>query len=533
MPTVTGLLARFAESKPDAPAIIHDDRKISASDLLNLSQRLAAGLKSLGVEEGDRVALWLPNVPAYLALTFACARIGAITVAVNTRFRAAEVEDIVGRSGAKVLVLWPGFKQIPFLDILAGIESAALTELETIVVYSEDDGEPDVPDLPFAVVPYATLEGHAPLTDDIATENTPCNIFTTSGTTKAPKFVLHRQFAMARHGEEVVKAFGYDRPDTVLLQALPLCGVFGYAQAMATVAAQAPMVMLAAFDGDMAATLIRRHEVTDFNGTDDMIDRLLAAVDPAFDRPFPTVRAVGYAAFNQALEDIVERAGNVGLTLFGLYGMSEVQALYARQPADAPLDMRRRAGGLFTSSDADARIRDPDTGKILPRGETGELELKGPSLMVGYFRNAEATAEALHSDGFLRTGDLGYLAPKEEGGGFVFLTRMGDVLRLGGFLVAPAEIETYLQEHSAVNGAQVVAVPTEKGARPVGFVVANPGQQVSEQGLIDHCKSGLAAFKVPVRVQVLQEFPATVSANGVKIQRHKLRQMAEALLAEA
>jgi fatty-acyl-CoA synthase len=533
MPTVTGLLTDFTDAKPDALAIYYGGSTVTAAELQALSQRLAAGLRSLGVIEGDRIAVWLPNCPAYLALCFACARIGAIVVAVNTRFRSAEIEDIVGRSGAKVLVLWPGFKQIAFLDILAGIDPAKLIELETVIVYDEGGGSDGGPSLPFATVSYDELSGSEPLNTDLATDDTPCSIFTTSGTTKAPKFVLHRQYSIARHAQLVAPAMGYDRPGTVMLQALPLCGVFGYAQAMATVAARAPMVMLPAFDAGEAADLINRHQVTDFNATDDMIDRLLGATDPAVETPFPSLRAVGYAAFNQALEDIIERADAKGITLFGLYGMSEVQALFARQPADAPIDMRRRAGGLFTAPDAEARVRDPETGKILPRGEAGELELKGPSLMVGYFRNAEATAEALHSDGFLRTGDLGYVVPREEGDGFVFLSRMGDVLRLGGFLVAPAEIESYLQEHHTVDGAQVVAVSTEKGVRPVAFVVADKGTTIDEDALIAHCKAGLASFKVPVRIQALDEFPATVSANGVKIQRHKLREMAAALVATA
>src|SRR6478736_10202908 len=136
-PDVWTLLAEWAEQTPDAPAFLHGEKTISFSQLHEQSLRAAHGLADLGVGPGDRVALWLPNVPAYPILYFACARLGAIAVAVNTRYRAVEVADIVGRSGAKVLACAPGFRRIDFLSILAGIEPAALDRLSAIVTVGE------------------------------------------------------------------------------------------------------------------------------------------------------------------------------------------------------------------------------------------------------------------------------------------------------------------------------------------------------------------------------------------------------------
>src|ERR1700751_11476 len=139
---VWSLLANRAEETPDAPAVVHDDRTISFAELHERSLRAAQGLADLGVGPGDRVALWLPNVPAYLFLYFACTRLGAIAVAVNTRFRAVEVADIVGRSGATVLACAPGFRRIDFLSILAEVDPHALDKLAAIVIVGDEPATP-------------------------------------------------------------------------------------------------------------------------------------------------------------------------------------------------------------------------------------------------------------------------------------------------------------------------------------------------------------------------------------------------------
>jgi fatty-acyl-CoA synthase len=519
------LLANLAEETPDAPALLHGERTISFAELHERSLRTAQGLADLGVGPGDRVALWLPNVPAYLFLYFACARLGAIAVAVNTRYRAVEVADIVGRSGAKVLACAPGFRRIDFLSILAEVDPQALDKLAAIVIVGDEPAMPPAAIERLRRVPFDRLLSRARFGVSHAAPNAPCNIFTTSGTTSAPKFVLHRQGAIATHAQEVARAFGFDAPETLTLSILPLCGVFGFNQTLTTLAAGKPCVLVESYEIEEIARLIAQHRPSTLLGSDDMIARLLELVPG--EKPFPSVKWMGYAGFNAALENIAEMAETRGLILRGPYGMSEVQALYAIQPIDAPVAQRKKGGGVVSSAFAHVRVRDPETGELLGVGRPGALECAGPSLMVGYWGNEKATAEALTKDGYVRTGDLGQL---EADGSFTFLSRMGDVLRLSGFLVNPLEIEMHIQKLPAIEGCQTIAVAGPAGVRAVSFVMLKPGVALDEAEVIAHCKRGLANYKVPLRVFAIDDFPKTPSPNGFKIQRAKLREMAEARL---
>jgi len=486
---------------------------------------VATAFARLGIGPGDRVALWLPNVSAWLSCFFACARLGAIAVSVNTRFRAQEVADIVERSGARLLVYWPGFKGIDFSSILSEA-GAGLERVEALVAYAEAEAvDPDrVAGKP--VLAYATLAAAPPRARDDASADAGCVMFTTSGTTKAPKFVLHNQRAVVAHAHDVAQGFGLDA-DAVMLLVPPLCGVFGFCCAMGALAAGRPLVMRPAWDPAQAAADIAAHRVTHANATDGAIAQLLAqsTAQPAF----PSVRFFGTAAFDPALDDIVERAERRGLALVGLYGASEVQALFARQDARAPLAERRLAGGRPVSPAARVRSRDPESGRILTHGEAGELEFLAPdSRMVEYFGNPEATRAAIGDDGFYRSGDLGYTTAD---GRFVFLTRMGDSLRLGGFLVSPLEIESAAQEVPGIAACQVVGVPGDAGLVPIAFVILAPGVALDEAAVRAQLGARLAKFKVPQRVFAIDAFPVTPGANATKIQKGKLRDMALARLA--
>jgi fatty-acyl-CoA synthase len=283
--------------------------------------------------------------------------------------------------------------------------------------------------------------------------------------------------------------------------------------------------MYPAFDAGEAARAVQRHSITHTNATDEMIHQMLAAASEP--EPFPSVHFFGYGAFSPALADLPRRADARGLRLVGLFGMSEVQALMARQSEAAPLPERALGGGRPVACEARVRARDPESGEILAPGVAGELEFDVPSIMAGYFENEKANRDAFTADGWFRSNDLGYTTAD---GRFVFVARLGDALRLSGFLVSPAEIEDVLLEHAAVESAQVVGAETAAGVKPVAFVIPKSDADFEEQALIAHCAARIAKFKVPLRVWALESFPVTPGANATKIQKAKLRELAQELL---
>jgi fatty-acyl-CoA synthase len=514
---------------PDRPAVLAAGGGVTTfGDLAEASNRAASGLRALGVARGTRVGIYLPNLPEWLVLALACARLGAVAVAINTRFRGREVGDIVRRARCAVLAMAPGYRGGAHGEALRQADPASLSGLRALVAVGGAAAAGASP-AGIPVTAYADLAAggdRAPVRD--GRPDDPVAIFTTSGTTSAPKLVLHGQGRVAGHAADVARAFGLEAEDTVGMVAVPLCGVFGFSLVVPLLHAARPMVLMEAFAAAEAVALAREHRATTMIGTNEMLDHMLdASPEP---RPLPSLRFFGHANFNPALVELPRKAESRGVLLRGLFGMSETLALFAAQPADAPLERRALAGGLPVSVDARVRAADPDTGEVLAAGEPGEIQVAAPSLMLGYDGDEAATAAAFTPDGYFRTGDLGYAT---EDGGFVHLTRMGDALRIGGYLVNPAEIEDVLLQDPSVAAAQVVEVARREGVRPVAFVVpAAPGHPVDEAALIARCRSGLAVFKAPVAVFAIGEMPTAEGPNGVKVRRGELRRMAAARLAE-
>lgn len=534
MPDVGLSIPAFAASS--ASSINFRGRTVSVASLADESVHAAQALTALGIGRGDRIALWLPNCPEWFTLFFAAARIGAIAVMVNTRYRSTEVADIINRSGAKALFLWPGFRGIDFPAILADIPSEDLAALEVIVSVSPDQSAEEtskapVPDiaghqsLSFAdfVALDAGVDSAWPVSeadragDDVA-------IFTTSGTTSKPKFVLHSQQNTTRHAADVAASFGMAADGAPLLQTLPLCGVFGFCQAMATIAAGRRMILEEAFSASVAVAAIRAEAVSHFFATDDMLHAML---DLDEDRQgLRSLEMVGFAAFNGDPGLLMDRCDAHGVPLVGLYGMSEVMALFAAQPVEADRAQRILGGGRLVCPETRVRVRDPETGNLLGMNQIGALEIKSPNQMLGYFQNEEATAQTIDEDGYIRTGDAGYL----DDVGFAFVARMGDALRLGGFLVAPEEIMAVIDQMPSVSASQVVSVTIDGKSRCAAFVIPRQGRTVMSEDVIRHCAAKLASFKTPVAVWFVEAFPTTPSPNGTKVQRRKLQDLAQARL---
>lgn len=521
--TLNSLLARLVSACGGATALISGRAAVTFAELERNVRALAGGLAELGISRGDRVAVWLPNVPAWVELELALARLGAIAVAINTRYRRHEVEDIVGRSRARVLVLQPQLGDVDYLSLLEQCDAARLGALETLVL---------IHDVPAGrvkgrrAVSYRALLARDAHDADDGRPDLPCNVFTSSGTTSAPKLVLHSQAAIAGHALAVADAFTYRRsPAAVVLGMLPFCGVFGFNTVMGALAAGRPCVLLPAFDAGQAVDAIERYRVTHTVGTDEMYRRIFAAAAPP--SRIASLKEGAFAAFGGDAVELVSRGEALGIKLFQTYGSSEVQALMAYAPPGSGPERWALGGGVPSSPDTSVRIRDPESGTLVANGERGEIEIKGCNVMVGYIDNPDAEKRAFTADGYVRTGDLGYMEGPRQ---FVYLARIGDALRLGGFLVNPREIEEFLERDETVAAAQVVAVDTARGPRPVAFVVPAPGARPDEATLIRDCAADMARFKVPKRVVALERFPTTSSANGEKIQKAKLREMAQALI---
>ena len=351
MRTIPELLAHAAATAGDT--VIHcPDGDITYAAREAETRRVAAGLARLGVGPGDRVGFWLPNLRAYLGLYGACGRLGAIAVAMNTRFRRTEIEDVLRRTQPKVLAFVPSIGRADHMEILGGVDPALLSGLAGAVQCG--GGDPVEIDGP-SVVSYDQLNGHPPLDTVRGGPDSACNIFTTSGTTSLPKFVLHNQEQVVRHAGDVARALDMAAPGTMVMQSLPFCGVFGFIYLMGTLAVGAPTVLPMIFEARESAEIMLRHGVTHVAGGDDMFIRLMAEGDRLTDgaeSPFPALRFCPYASFNAALADLPKTAYSRGFPLVGPYGMSEVFSFFSLRRMDDPEAIRTEGGGFPVNAEA-------------------------------------------------------------------------------------------------------------------------------------------------------------------------------------
>ncbi|MGI4813000.1 MAG: AMP-binding protein [Janthinobacterium lividum] len=508
----------------DAQLLSVDGKQVTFGQMRQQAAAIARGLKASGLARGDTLALWLPNVAEWIAVTLACSRLGVAAVSLNPRWSDKEVGDLISRAACKAVVLAPHYRDGAALKALRAVERSKLASLALVIVYGDAPVEPVLNDIAQIGLAELAQTGGAEVED--GQPDDPILITATSGTTSLPKLVLHVQRSVCRHAADVARVAGLlDDADTRMLLGVPFCGAYGYTIAVSTLYAQRPLIVMDVFDPAAAGALIREHAITHMLGTNDMLDKLLDAAPGA--RPFPSLRLFGHANFVPSLNAMPPKAEAAGVLIRGFFGMSELLAGFAVQPADAPLARRAEAGGVPTCAQATFVIRDPDTGRDLADGEVGELLARTPNRMREYLNNPSANAAAFTDDGYFRTGDLAYRLPE---GGFNFVSRMNDVLRIGGYLVSPIEIEEVIESDAAVDSCQVVAVLAPQGVRPVAFVVARAGQVPDEATLLQHCREKLAVYKVPIRIFPISEVPMVDSPNGPKVKRNALRDLALQLL---
>ncbi|MDB5686002.1 MAG: Fatty-acyl-CoA synthase, partial [Rhizorhabdus sp.] len=458
----------------------------------------------------------------WLIVTFGAALAGVTVVSMNIRLGAKELADLVSRTSARALIYSADALGGRCVETLSAVDPTALASVESVFRVGTERrwvaSGMDVVD--FADAMAGDLDAGPA---ELSHPDDPCLIIATSGTTGLSKLIVHLQGRVARHMSGIARAAGLDEPDTTNLVTMPFCGGYGYTLLMSAMAAGQTTVIADGFDAIGTADLIRRHDVTHTGGTNDMLLNMLKADGRA--DPFPSLRTYSHANFTPSLIEMPAEAERRHVKIRGGYGLSELLALVALQPIDADLDQRAQAGGVLVDDGASFRILDPDTGMTVVDGDVGEIQIFTPNAMAGYLDDPAATAATFTEDGYLRTGDLGRRLPD---GRLNFDSRRHDVLRIGGYLVAPAEIEDLILAMEGIAACQVVAVNLRAGVRPVGFVVAD--STFDEQAVIATCRDKLAKYKIPVRIFRIPEFPSTDGPNGKKVKRNELRDMATQLL---
>ena len=504
-------LCPLLDGRPPESAVAIDAgaQVVTTAQLRQRALAVAATLREAGVDAGagagarvgagDCVAVWLPNWPDALAWQFGASAVGAHVIGINTRYNVGEVRHVLRRARPKVLAVADGFHG---LDLLGRLRQAV----------EEDPGSDPVPVPAVVAVPAvgdraAAGETEAASGQGLAGDDGGDELavaFTTSGSTGAPKLAAHKASAVVEHARRDAEAIGI-QPGDVVLCALPLSGVFGFSTAMAAIAGGGTCLLEPVFDERAVLADMARWRATHVVGGDDMVGRLAGSWRG---EDLTSWRWLGLADFAGRAREVAEWAlREFGTRTSGVYGSSEVFALTALWPPEEPPPRRWRGGGRLVSPRMEARVAD------------GELQMRGPNVVDAYLGDPDANP--FTADGWFRTGDL---AEIDDDGAITFICRMGDALRLRGFLVDPAEIEQRLAGHESVRAAKVVGVRGARGDEAVGFVVADV--HVDGETLREWCAQTLAGFKVPADVYVIDEMPVTSGTNGTKIKAATLREWA-------
>lgn len=463
---------------PDKLAVLSDDRAISYAELDRLADGFAAGLMARGVQPGDRVAARLPNSIEYIALIHAVARVGAILVPLNTRLTDAEVAYQIGLTEPKI--------EIRDWRLEIGADDGRQT---TDVSLAELTQSPNHP----------------------VTLSSPQSIVFTSGTTGRPKGAVLTFDNHLSSANASAYRIGIDVNDR-WLSCLPLYHVGGLAVVFRSCLYGTAIVLHPRFDVDAFHASLDRDRVTLTSLVPTMLHRLLQSRKAPWPESLRLVLLGGAAA----TPELLAAAWDAGLPVAPTYGLTEASSQVATAlPADAQGKPGTVGKPLFGT---EVRIVD-DAGRELPAGEIGEVTVRGPQVMAGYYRNDAATARTIRA-GRLHTGDLGYV----DGDGDLFLVqRRSDLIVTGGENVYPAEVEAILRAHPAVAEACVVGVPdAEWGQRVAAAVQVHPGAALAESDLLVFCRERLAGYKVPRQVRFVAELPQTASG---KIERRRVAEL--------
>jgi fatty-acyl-CoA synthase len=522
--TVGRLLTQLAASLPGDEALVYADRNLrwSFSELEREARLIARGLIGAGVRRGDRVAVWATNVPEWIVLQFALAKIGAILVTVNTSLRAREVDYLLRQSQASVLFTIAGFKGV---DYIAELREAHPPNLP--VFFIGDNCPPDL-------TPYESLRALAAGVSEALLDERESSIGVddvinmqyTSGTTGFPKGVMLSSRNIVNNGYWIGEGLAYTPADRLCL-CVPLFHCFGCVLGvLAAYTHGACLCPLEFFEPRRALEVVDREKCTALYGVPTMF--LAELEHPEFDRFDTSTLRTGIMAGALCPEPLMRRVIDTmhlpELTI--VYGLTETSPGLTQTPRDADLIERTQTVGRVMP-ETELRIVDPHTGAEVASGADGELWARGYAVMKGYYEMPDATAAAITPDGWLRSGDQASI----DADGRVRITgRIKDIIIRGGENIAPKEVEDVLRTHPSIADASVYAVTSEFFGEEVAAAVRlHPGGAIDADEVRAFCRDRIAKFKIPRYVRIVDAFPLTASG---KIQKFRLREAHEATLSE-
>ncbi len=527
-------LDRWAAQTPDKDFIVYPDRglRFSYATFNERVDNLAKSLLYLGIRKGDKVGIFANNVPDWLTYFFATAKIGGVLVTINTNYRTHELEYLVKNSDLHTLCLVNGWRDSDYVQMIFDLvpelkesqrgflKSEKFPELKNVIFMGPEKhrGMYNTPEL--------LLLGKQ-LDDQIleeAASKVDCrdvvNMQYTSGTTGFPKGVMLTHHNILNNGNATASCMNFSA-DERLCVCVPLFHCFGCVLALCSVITQGgTMVMVENFDPLTVLASVQKEKCTALHGVPTMfIAELNHPMFSLFDlSSLRTGIMAGSLCPIETMNNVMEKMNMKELII--VYGLTESSpGMTATRVSDSPQVRSTTVGKAYPS--VEVKVADPETGKELLPGQQGELCCRGYNVMKGYYKNEDATANAIDQDGWLHSGDLGVM---DENGYFRVTGRIKDLIIRGGENIYPREIENYLYTNPAVESVEVVGVASEKYGEEVGaFIKVKAGFELKEEDVIDFCRGQIARFKVPKYIFFVNEFPMTASG---KIQKYKLRDMA-------
>lgn len=493
------ILDQLAAERPDDPAIVYAGTTRTWSEFAERVRRAAAALRAAGLAPGDRIAVLDLNHPSCIELTLACARIGTSNAVVNFRLAPPEIVYVINDATARILFVGPEF---------AGAAEqlrSAIPGVERILPIGGDADEYE-----------AWLAAHEP--DDEVYPAAPDDCFVqlyTSGTTGFPKGAMLTHRGMLAHATNVMVDFELTGEGRVQV-AMPLFHVGGTSYSLLAIAAGAQIHLLRLPDPTAILDQIENDRITHTFLVPALL-AVIAGLPGVADRDFSSVQALSYGASPMPLPVLRACLKLFPGVMHQVYGMTEacgvVSSLGPEDHENPAVEHRLISAGTPTHG-VRIEIRDPATGEPVPVGEDGEIWVHTDQLMAGYWDKPDATAAAITSDGWLRSGDGGHI----DADGYIYVTdRIKDMIISGGENIYPAEIERVLAEHPTVGDVAVIGVPDDRwGEVPKAVVVAAPGQTVDPDALIAYARENLAGFKTPKSVDVLDELPRNPTGKILK-----------------